>query len=643
MEHAQAVLFFVAGGASVSNLFGDTPKVVPEFTGLQVNTAVQVLPIPILYGTPRVSINLIYYNGFNIKSVKSGKGILSGGKGGKQLEYFATLILGIGEGPIGKLKAIYQDQGVWLPLEYPSNGAYYYTGSATQTPWSYITTFWPKDARAYPYTAYAAFSNAELDASATVPQINLLQQGFFAGTCPLNDSKIKITTGEYNQNAQLVSFEGKLHLGFADADPAQCIWDFLTNPIHGATFPSNWISLPSLFTSVEGYDPSSGDAALSTYCQAVGFGWSLVLSNAESALSILERWCSNLVVAIVWDGSLLSFIPYWDAYCGINPGWAETSNLPRKYFQPFTQACVSITLDHILEAEDQETGPITYMRKDPLEVYNTVRLDFRDRKNFFNNVPAEAKDEALIELVGPRIDNIGTSDEFTLNVYAVAAVNARLRRNVSIRRTYRFRLGPLWAWLKPMDIVEIPDPVNFSSTIVVRITSLDDDEDENITVEAEEFPVGTESPTLLPMTDTTPPDQGVSNVIAPPTFPPVMFELPPALLTAWNYTADQFILGASGGYDNVFATNWGGCNIWISLDGENYTELGTLTLSSTYGQLAATLPKPSGGNPDNIDTLSVNLSPCNDSLGSYSVATASTYASLCIVQDESGFELLAYT
>src|SRR5882762_2002902 len=97
----------------MSFLFGSTPKVIPEFTGLQVNTAVQVLPVPIIYGAARVPINLIYYNGFNVQNVQAsgGKGVLTGGKGGGTIvEYFATIILAIGEGIIPGVYIIYQDQ-----------------------------------------------------------------------------------------------------------------------------------------------------------------------------------------------------------------------------------------------------------------------------------------------------------------------------------------------------------------------------------------------------------------------------------------------------------------------------------------------------------------------------------------------------
>src|SRR5579859_4339073 len=158
------------------NLFGSTPKVIPEFTGLQVNTSVQVLPIPIAYGSPRMSINLIYFNGFQSKLVKQsggGKGILGGGKGGaNQVEYFATIIMALGEGLIPEIKIIYQDQEVWTPDTFPTNGAFYFGGDGVSPPWSFVEANWPQDARTYKDTAYYGFSNAQLDSSATVPQIN---------------------------------------------------------------------------------------------------------------------------------------------------------------------------------------------------------------------------------------------------------------------------------------------------------------------------------------------------------------------------------------------------------------------------------------------------------------------------------------
>ena len=629
----------------MANLFSSgLHKVIPEFTGLQVNTSVQVLPIPIIYGSPRVPINLIYYNGFSAQIVnQGGKGILTGGKGSETVEYFASILMAIGEGPIGAPLIIYQDQEVWTPATFPTNGASYFNGTTTQTAVGFVLATWPKDARNYRNIAYYAFDQAQLDSSATVPQINLVIEGFLRGTSPLNNSIITIATGQYDPSGNPISFIGNIPIGDADADPALVVYDFLTDPTHGAGFPPAWIDTSTLYTSANGFDANTGDTALSTFCQAVGLAWSVALNNAESANSILERWMKNLNVAIVWNGAQLKFIPYWDAYAGGNPGWDATNGIAKKYYTPYTVPIVQITMDQILQSDKKDEHPIMFSRKDPLEVYNTVRLDFNDRNNFFNNVPVEYKDEAHIELYGPRVDNIGLADEFTLRQYCEVATTILLRRNIGIMRNFIWKMGPLWSWLDPMDIVQIPDPVNYANSIVVRIVSVEDDEDENVSIVAEEYPVGVQSPTIIPTTATTPPNSGATNIPPALIFPPVMFAPTTDMLTATGFATPQWVFGCSAGYYGEFDQNWGGVNIWISLDEVNYTQLGTLIGPSTIGSLSSPITAYGGVNPDNADTLTVNLSECGRALASFSPIAASTGASICILADPSSFELIAYT
>ncbi len=632
---------------------GSQPKVIPEFTGLQVNTAVQVLPVPIIWGSPRVSTNLIYYNGFNSQLVATssgggGKGVASGGgKGGggsnKQVEYFATICLAIGEGIIGPAVIIYQDQEVWTPDTYPTNGTNFFEGTPSQSPWSYVEDNWPGDARPYVSTCYYGFPNAQIDSSATVPQINFVIKGFFNGSCPLNNSTITISTGQYDPQGNPLSYIGDINFGTCDADPAEVIFDYLTNEQYGAGFPTEYIDQSTLFTSPQGYYADTGDQSVSSFCQAVGLGWSVCLSNAEQASGVLDRWCSNLNVAIVWTGQYLRFIPYWDSYADGNPGWDSSNGIAKKYYSPITAPSFNIPLDQILQTESNEEDPITYTRKDPWEVYNTVRLEFRDRTNYFNPNPVEAKDEALCENYGPRVDNIGSADEFTLQTYANVSAQMKLRRNAGIRRTFTWKMGPLWAWMDPMNVCTIPDPVTLTETVLVRIISVEDDEDENITVQAEEFPVGAQSPTTIPMQPTTPPNQGPTNNPPSPIYVPVMLVTPTLLYQAQGLAVSQWIFGASAGTTGVLDTNWGGCYIWVSLDNESYQQLGVLQHASTIGGTQSNLAAYGGANPDNTDSLVVNLSESDGTLGSFTSSAAASGSSIFALQDASGIEILGYT
>ena len=606
----------------MASLFGSTAKTVPEFTGLQVNTSVQVLPIPIIYGAPRCSVNLIYYNGFAVEMVSQGggggKGLLSGGKGAKQVEYFATILLALGEGTITDTLIIYQDQAVYVPSDYPSNGFQLFIGTTPQPPWEYVEVNWPADSRPYGGTAYYAAPQAQLDSSATVPQINVVVSGALAGSCPLNYTVIAITSGQYDQNGNPISFLGDIALAYVDADPALCFYDLLQNPQYGAGFPVNWID-PEILSSADAFNPAIGDNRLSTYCQAVGFGYSTVLNNSESANSILERWSKNLVVAPVWTGELLKFIPYLGSPASGNPGWRNDNpeGIQPKYYTPNTTPIVEFTLDYILQAKNQEDDPITYSRSDPMLIYNTVRLDYKDRTNFFNDNTVENKDEAHVELFGERIDNIGLANEFTLAAYVATSAQLQVRRNVSIRRNFVFRIGPLWAFLDPMDLVQIPDPANWGNNLIVRIISIEDDDEEISTITAEEYPFGASAPTFVPTAATTPPNQGAINNPVYCTYPPLVFEPTTDMYTGQGYSVPQFIIGASSGTNNQLDPNWGGCNIWISLDNVSYEQIGVLRGPSILGQLTTGLAAYGGANPDTVNTINVNLSMSGGALSSF--------------------------
>ena len=148
---------------------------------------------------------------------------------------------------------------------------------------------------------------------------------------------------------------------------------------------------------------------------------------------------------------------------------------------------------------------------------------------------------------------------------------------------------------------------------------------------------------MLPLSQSTPPNQGPVNVPPSPAYPPVMFAPTTDMLTATGFATPQWIFGDSGGNDVTFAgaldPNWGGCNIWISLDDVSYQLLGTLDGPSTIGLTTTPLPGYVGANPDMTDTLTVNLNECDGVLSSVSPTAAAAGHSICVVRDASGFEI----
>lgn len=107
---------------------------------------------------------------------------------------------------------------------------------------------------------------------------------------------------------------------------------------------------------------------------------------------------------------------------------------------------------------------------------------------------------------------------------------------------------------------------------------------------------------------------------------PIVFE-PPAALTGG--ALDTWII-ASGGAD------WGGCQVWISTDGNTYGLAGTIYRGARQGVLTASLP--AAADPDTTDTLALDLSQSQGQLLSGTQADADSYVTLCIC----GSELLSY-
>jgi hypothetical protein len=63
-----------------------------------------------------------------------------------------------------------------------------------------------------------------------------------------------------------------------------------------------------------------------------------------------------------------------------------------------------------------------------------------------------------------------------------------LQRKLYVRNTYKFRLGLRYALLEPMDIVLISDAALGLSQAPVRITQIEEDQDGELTITAEEIP-----------------------------------------------------------------------------------------------------------------------------------------------------------
>lgn len=582
----------------MSGLFGGSqPVTTPDYTGLQIQTAVNTLPIPIVWGLSKLAPNIVWYNDFITNYGNSGGkgGLFSSGQG--ETTYSASLIMALCEGAIGGINQIWKGQSVYTLA---ALGLSLFAGTDPQAPWSYVASAYPSQALGYEGTAYIAAENYSLGDTATLDNHNFEVQGLRYGT--------GYGQLQFNNLDQTGTGSG---FSFVDADPALCISDFLTNAQFGVGFSGGSIDATTLFTQ------SGTDAAYQTYCRATGLALSPCLVDQEQASSILTRWLQLTNTAAVWSGGLLRFIPYGDTSI-VGNGVTYAPNLTPIYNLG----------DDDFKAEDNE-DPLQVSRSDAYAAYNVWRLEAADRSNAYNLTTIESRDQNAIELYGMRIAPTVTAHEIC--DYDVAAISGQLmlQRAVYIRNTYKFRLSWEYCLLDPMDLVTVSDAILGLTNAPIRITEIEEDENGFLSVTAEEFPLGVATATLYPTQPVL--NNPINRNVAPASVnTPIVFEPPSSLVGA----SPQVWIAASGGSGGSADPNWGGCNVWLSLDGTSYSSIGATGQPARMGAASAPLPLFAGTNPDTADTLAVNLAESGGVLSSGSAADAALGNTLCVIDNE---------
>ena len=113
----------------------------PDYTGLQLQTSVNTLPIPIVWGQTKAAANIVWYQNFQTHGGGSGgKGGFFGGGGASGYTYTADLIIALCEGPISGIGVIWRDQSTYTLAEL---GLTLFNGTTPQTVWGYLASAYP--------------------------------------------------------------------------------------------------------------------------------------------------------------------------------------------------------------------------------------------------------------------------------------------------------------------------------------------------------------------------------------------------------------------------------------------------------------------------------------------------------------------
>lgn len=528
-------------------------------TSIQIQTAVYGIPIPVVYGTNRVPANLVWFANFqaNSHTTKTGGKGLGGSSSSTTYTYTASAILALAEGTIQGIGAVWKDKD---KTTLSALGLSLFTGSPTQPVWSFLTGYSVPGNWSYDYE----FGYYGTGASFIDQAIN------YSGTAYLASSAYDLGDAATVPNHSFELF-GKLIIGggINDANPAAIIPDILTSVQYGLGFSSGKIGSLSTY---------------STYCQAAGIFLSPAYTQQRATADCIQELCDATNSAPFWSDGKLKIVPYGDATITGN-GATYTPDLTPVY---------DLSDDDFAGDTD---APVLVTRTTPADAYNRVQVQFRNRLNQYNQEVVSVEDQDAIEKFGLKTAPMITADFICEAAVAKQVAQLALQRLLYKRNTYEFTLNARFAMLEPMDIVTLTDPGLEMVRVPVRLIEIEE-QDDSFRCTAEDLPIGVASAPAYAH-DNGLRWQNTTAIPAGDAADPIIFELP-----AETSTTGLALAIAAGRQSGDLM--YGGCRVWLSLDGLNYREEGIIYGSSRYGTLAADLASHAAG-IDTTNTMSVLL------------------------------------
>lgn len=559
----------MSGGTTIST--SDT-----KIEALQLQSSAYGVAIPVCYGTTRVSGNLVWYNGF--KATPHTTTQSSGGKGGGGVTqqnttytYSTCLMMGVAEGTVSAIPRIWKGKTVVVDggsTALAQLGLSMATGAVGQATWAFLTTNYSAQAIGYSGISYVYAQDYPLDTNASLD----------------NHSFEVVGTGAYIVSGTV-----------PDANPATIAADILTNARYGANYPA--AKLQSL-------------SNWSDYCLASNILLSPCLDTQVQAGDVITQLAQMTNTAPVWTAAGLKMVPYGDASATAN-GVTFTPNVTPVYdltdddFTPTTQG----------------DDPIRVTRKPQADAYNSVKVEFLNRANYYNIEVATASDSANIDAYGLRVAPTVTAHWICDATIAQSVAQLVLQRLLYIRNTYSFSLPWVKALLEPMDLVTLTDAGLGFNKLAVRITEISESDSGDLDVVAEEFPRGVASAAIY-AGQASAGFQHNYNASPGSVSTPLFFEAPVERTT----TGLEVYVAVRGA-----GANWGGCRVWVSLDGTNYKDSGLIYGGARYGTITG---------PVAAGVLPVQLAA--GQLISGSASDAANLSTLCYIGGATP-EYLAYT
>lgn len=275
-------------------------------------------------------------------------------------------------------------------------------------------------------------------------------------------------------------------------------------------------------------------------------------AKAQQIINDIAEITNSLVF---WSTDRLKIVPLADKPIGT---WT-----------PANQIQYDLTADDFIAGTDGQL--ILYKRKDTSEAYNEATVEFINRANSYEKETVSFEVVADVQRNGLKPASKKSAHYLYTKARAQYYAEQLAMKRLYAKTQYTFRLDWAFCTLEVGDLVTLTDEACQLNKQIVVITAVNEAADGQLEFTAEGKPAGTYAPARYDVHENERPFIDY-NQEAPSVNDVAIFQ------TVGDVGGNQVFVGVNA------PSGWGGCSVWLSDNGENYSRIGSITQQARMGR-----------------------------------------------------------
>ena len=276
-------------------------------------------------------------------------------------------------------------------------------------------------------------------------------------------------------------------------------------------------------------------------------------AKAQQIINDIAEITNSLVF---WSTDRLKIVPLADKPIGT---WT-----------PANQIQYNLTADDFIAGTDGQL--ILYKRKDTSEAYNEATVEFINRANSYEKETVSFEVVADVQRNGLKPASKKSAHYLYTKARAQYYAEQLAMKRLYAKTQYTFRLDWAFCTLEVGDLVTLTDEACQLNKQIVVITAVNEAADGQLEFTAEGKPAGTYAPARYDVHENERPFIDY-NQESPSVNDVAIFQ------TVGDVGGNHVFIGVNA------PSGWGGCSVWLSDSGENYSRIGSITQQARMGRV----------------------------------------------------------